>query len=791
MTSSPPETAEFIRHQSLSPASPRPQNVPSPANIPILVEQMDPNFNEPSSYSNDTTTPAQYPPQSQTPNAPTSAPYYADQSTASNAHSLEAQGAGVGVSGGDAQAAAYYGMGSLNSQAHDTSTYQNYTAQHQAHAASGQDAHTAHPYPHDNAYAQQASAQSAQGAYYQTPAQASTNVDVQALLDSLTPATNHGPSGQYAVPQMSPQSAQAQANASSLPTSTNLPPRPPAQDTPATHPNYNPSDDIRSYHPHSQQPGPTQARNGAQVQPLNMQRQEYLAAPPSAVTNPTTPGQVQRQPAQRSETPDDEDIRWPPEVNRKYEEFLDQERKFVTEGQWDQFPMGSRLFIGNLPTEKVTKRDIFHRFYRHGRLAQISIKQAYGFVQFLDSESCRRALDAEQGQAVRGRKMHLEISKPQRNTKKAEPQAAPPRRRSRSPDYSRGGTGQTPRDGRYGGNVNSMSPRDRDRRFRDRDDYRPMRSPSPRGAPRGIRSRDRSRDRFDPRYRSRSRTPPRRHRSPSPRRDYTEDGLDLRRRLPHEVPDIQILVLNEGLPRDFIRYVEDTFRSQNLRSNVLILSGRFPEPAVVRRQILEGVLAIVRLDTTGLTKGKISVQIFDRRGGANNVQFNEYADLDPTTAGLLVNNAKQSQSQPVQPPAPSFGFNSGLPFTQAAPTFPPASTSQPNISNLIASLDGASLSQLLGAMSGNNVAQNSQPAPNPGFNADLARLLAQVPSPTQTPGLGGHAQPQLAHLGTQFPALASLFANQAPQSAPPVQTPAQPSGTDMSEIMAQLAQYQR
>ncbi len=73
---------------------------------------------------------------------------------------------------------------------------------------------------------------------------------------------------------------------------------------------------------------------------------------------------------------------------------------------------------------------------------------------------------------------------------------------------------------------------------------------------------------------------------------------------------------------DFIRYVEDTFRSQNLRSNVLILSGRFPEPAVVRRQILEGVLAIVRLDTTGLTKGKISVQIFDRRGGANNVQFN-------------------------------------------------------------------------------------------------------------------------------------------------------------------------
>jgi len=52
------------------------------------------------------------------------------------------------------------------------------------------------------------------------------------------------------------------------------------------------------------------------------------------------------------------------------------------------------------------------------------------------------------------------------------------------------------------------------------------------------------------------------------------------------------------------------------------MSGRFPEPAVVRRQIIEGVLAIVRMDTSGFIKGKVSVQIFDRRGGASNVQFN-------------------------------------------------------------------------------------------------------------------------------------------------------------------------
>jgi hypothetical protein len=326
----------------------------------------------------------------------------------------------------------------MGAQAQDTSSMQNFAAHHQqSRAASssdatqtqtqlqapGQEPHTAYPFAHDNAYAaQQAPAQSAQGAHYQTAGNAATSVDVQALLDSLTPSAHNVPAGQYAASYMSPSSAQAQPNASaaSLPAAPSLPARPPAQDHPATHPNYNANDDIRSFHPHSQQSPTTQQGGNGQMPHLNVPGQNYPVQQGGA-QSPTASGNAhKRQQGQRSETPDDEDIRWPPEVNRRYEEFLDQERKFVTEGQWDQFPMGSRLFIGkaappldwlqltpagNLPTEKVTKRDIFHRFYRHGRLAQISIKQAYGFVQFLDSESCRRALDAEQGQMVRGRKM--------------------------------------------------------------------------------------------------------------------------------------------------------------------------------------------------------------------------------------------------------------------------------------------------------------------------------------------------------------------------------------------------
>jgi hypothetical protein len=347
---SPPQEAEHIRHQQLTPESPRPQTVPSPANIPILELQMDPNFHQSPHNNNGISAPAsQFASHAQTPNphpqsqshphSLASTPYFADQQN-------------VGAQGAGGQSAAAY-SGAMGGQAQDNSSIQNFSAQHQSHAAPtndathtqsqaqapGQSHHSAYPYAHDSAYAaQQAPAQSAQGAHYQSESSAALSVDVQALLDSLTPSAHNA---QYAAPHMSPQSVQAQANAS-------LPPRPPAQDQPSTHPNYNPNDDIRSFHPHSQQASNAQQHAGnAQAQPLSVRAQNYTSMPHGGAQSPAMPGNAQsRQQGQRSETPDDEDIRWPPEVNKKYEEFLDQERRYVTEGQWDQFPMGSRLFIG-------------------------------------------------------------------------------------------------------------------------------------------------------------------------------------------------------------------------------------------------------------------------------------------------------------------------------------------------------------------------------------------------------------------------------------------------------------
>lgn len=62
---------------------------------------------------------------------------------------------------------------------------------------------------------------------------------------------------------------------------------------------------------------------------------------------------------------------------------------------------------GNLSSERVTKRDIFHVFHRYGDLAQISIKQAYGFVQYLQTDACSRAIEIEQGKTIRGKKIRM------------------------------------------------------------------------------------------------------------------------------------------------------------------------------------------------------------------------------------------------------------------------------------------------------------------------------------------------------------------------------------------------
>jgi len=210
-------------------------------------------------------------------------------------------------------------------------------------------------------------------------------VDFQNLLDNLPSSSSAVPSAP-AVSETAPSLMQNYASA--IPQATNnadgasdealqnpmgLPPRPPAQEDPAAHPNFHPSDDVSAYH---QLPSNHPTYPSSQPQ-SNNNHQSNLGAPVLAAAGapgtssdasslPPPPGlSLKKAESSSSETRDsslkngrtdkpvarsfknnDEDAPWGPEVQRKYDDFLHNERIYVTEGLWDRFPPGSRLFVG-------------------------------------------------------------------------------------------------------------------------------------------------------------------------------------------------------------------------------------------------------------------------------------------------------------------------------------------------------------------------------------------------------------------------------------------------------------
>lgn len=97
-----------------------------------------------------------------------------------------------------------------------------------------------------------------------------------------------------------------------------------------------------------------------------------LSAPPG-VTLPTIPlpvqtqyhdGSLSGQQTSRKDRVDGADpgeVKWSATVQKMYEQFLEDERGYVQDGQWDKFPYGSRLFIGRLIAPFLFYADSFRQ----------------------------------------------------------------------------------------------------------------------------------------------------------------------------------------------------------------------------------------------------------------------------------------------------------------------------------------------------------------------------------------------------------------------------------------------
>ncbi|KAH7029162.1 uncharacterized protein B0I36DRAFT_128942 [Microdochium trichocladiopsis] len=465
---------------------------------------------------------------------------------------------------------------------------------------------------------------------------------------------------------------------------------------------------------------------------------------------------------------------------QNWDTFQQEERKYVADAKWDRFPDGSRLFIGNLSSERVSKREVFDIFSPFGRLAQISLKQAFGFVQYHTQQEGQAAMNNLQGREIKGRKINLEFSRTQKRNEDGD---------------RRGSRGKSDRRE----SAETAKPK--------RDDYRPGRDSPPHG--RGGQRQQGSYgepSRFDGgRYgsRGRSRSPgygnqnyeAYRRRSPSPRRRQdSESSLDIPRRYGSEVPDVQFLLLQE-VERDFVGWVQRAFSDVGLRVDVMFLNPRFPRDAVIQRQIIEGVHAVTELDFRAQQYGRIPLQVFDRSAGRDKVRFDQYQDLEPHIAAQLVARTRAQTAQYAAapygaspyPPAPQYP-PAGPPVQPAQayghPQYPyPAPATQPyggGAPQQPGSLDNATLHQILGTIQNQQGGAGQPLVGANGSQVDVNAVLAALGNNVPVPQ--GHLHPQ--HHPHQYGHPPAPGAH-----GPPAQ--GGDSAQHVQNIMSQLARYRQ
>lgn len=95
-----------------------------------------------------------------------------------------------------------------------------------------------------------------------------------------------------------------------------------------------------------------------------------------------------------------------------YEEFIQREAYYMKLQNWDEFPDKSRLFIGNLPANTISKQDLFRIFNQYGEVIQIAIKAGFGFAQFRTAEACLACIKGELDVPLHNKIMRLDASKP-------------------------------------------------------------------------------------------------------------------------------------------------------------------------------------------------------------------------------------------------------------------------------------------------------------------------------------------------------------------------------------------
>ncbi|KAM6947368.1 nuclear receptor coactivator 5 isoform 3-T3 [Lycodopsis pacificus] len=111
-----------------------------------------------------------------------------------------------------------------------------------------------------------------------------------------------------------------------------------------------------------------------------------------------------------------------------------------------------RIFVGNLPTSDMEKKDLEEMFSPYGKIIGVSMFRGFGFVQFEGVEEAEAAKAGQKGRIYKGYKIDVNMAVERRQAK-PQSQQSPPRR----------ATAATTTTTTYGSYVDSKEPRPRSR----------------------------------------------------------------------------------------------------------------------------------------------------------------------------------------------------------------------------------------------------------------------------------------------------------------------------------------
>lgn len=370
MSEDPPE----FHTKTLSPLSPLPVHPPEPANIPVLRNQIDPVFNMTSTHleSESNNQASQNEPDAQAqPGSPASdssfGDAYAEQDSTEAGKDVKAaenvsagddyamtfdsdeeqtQGQDIPQASTDSQTATLGGNTTTDAitssqiiQESPVQTSQNAPAALTSQSVAQPTTTTASepiaepPIPQTT---QPIPTDASQSSAYDDVA--SGGVDIQQLLDNITANAE----------KSEPAPPSASITSPSVTAHSSLPPRPQISQA-------SPNNDIPMYTAHGIFPPASSSYRppgtiiGAGAPGTSMPSMGGLPPPPgTSFSYPPQPPVIEQMhiPLDHRDDTDNPEKRWGPEIQRLYDTFLDEERKNVTEGTWEKFPVGSRLFVG-------------------------------------------------------------------------------------------------------------------------------------------------------------------------------------------------------------------------------------------------------------------------------------------------------------------------------------------------------------------------------------------------------------------------------------------------------------